>query len=70
MQRRGELEHGIALDAARRDIAGRIRPVCNCFPEEEFHDLVEQMAQIDVKYRLRDQWVSYRAPKGVQAELS
>ena len=57
MRRRGELEQSIALDAAKRDIAGRIRRVCEHFPEPEFLALVERMAQIDVKYRLRDDWL-------------
>lgn len=56
MRRRGELEQTIALDAARRDIAGRIRRVCEHFDTDEFHQLVERMATIDVKYRLRENW--------------
>ena len=57
MRRRGELEQSIALDAAKRDIASRIRRVCEEFTEEEFIRLVERMAAIDVKYRLRDDWL-------------
>lgn len=56
MRRRGELEQTIALDAARRDIAGRIRRVCEHFAADEFEQLVDRMATIDVKYRLRDAW--------------
>lgn len=41
MRRRGELEQSIALDAAKRDIALRIRPVCENFSEVEFAELVD-----------------------------
>ena len=54
MIRRGELEHGIALDAARVDIASRLKGVCENFAEQEFEQLVERIASIEVKYRLRD----------------
>lgn len=57
MRRRGDLEQSIALESAKRDIARRIRPVCEQFPEDEFLALVERMAMIDVKYRLRDDWL-------------
>ncbi len=56
MMRRGEMEQSIALDAAKRDIARRIRRVCEHFSESEFLALVERMATIDVKFRLRDDW--------------
>lgn len=49
-----EIGAGIALDSARRDIASRIRRVCLHYPEEEFVALVDQMARIEVKYRMRD----------------
>lgn len=51
---RGQMEHGIALDVARREIAARIHRFCEQFDEAEFEKLVDQMAQIEVKYRLRD----------------
>ena len=54
MIRRGELEHGIALDAARVDIASRLKGVCEEFAEQDFVQLVERIASIEVKYRLRD----------------
>jgi IS1 family transposase len=57
---RGDLEHGIALKVAKTDIARRIRPVCLDFEEADFNALVERMAEIDVRYRLRDDWISYR----------
>lgn len=56
MRRRGELEQSIALDVAKRDIARRIRCVCEHFPNDEFEALVDRMAAIDVKYRLMDDW--------------
>lgn len=60
--RKGELERGLALDTARRDIALRLRRVCENFAEDDFLALVDQMATIEVKYRLRDQWLTYRPP--------
>jgi len=65
MKRRGDLERSIALDAAKRDIALRIRRVCEEFTAAEFEALVERMATIDVKYRLRDDWeLADRMPSG------
>jgi hypothetical protein len=57
---RGELEHGIALKVAKQDIARRIRHMCLDFEEADFNSLVARMAEIDVRYRLRDDWISYR----------
>jgi len=54
---RGQLERGIALDLARREIATRIRRVCLEFGEAEFAELVEKMADIEVRYRLRADWL-------------
>jgi hypothetical protein len=62
MIRRGELERGVALDVARHQIAERIRRVCQHFDESEFVKLVDQMAEIEVRYRLRDDWSFYRQP--------
>ena len=61
MIRRGEIERGIALDAAREAIAMRIRRVCEHFGEAEFNKLVARMAEIEVRYRLRDDWSYYGA---------
>jgi hypothetical protein len=55
--RRGELERGIALEVTRDEIAARIRRVCADFDEAEFAELVDHMAQIEVRYRLRDDWL-------------
>jgi hypothetical protein len=52
----GDMERGLAIAHAKRDIANRIRRVCLHFEAEEFEQLVEQMARIDVRYRLRDDW--------------
>lgn len=52
----GELERAIAVANAKRDIASRIRPVCEQFCEEEFQAMVQRMAEIDVHFRLRDDW--------------
>jgi hypothetical protein len=51
------MERGIALETAKRDIAARIRRVCEGFNEAEFEKLVDRMAEIDVRYRLREDWV-------------
>ena len=55
---RGQLERGIALDLARREIAARIRRVCTDFGDAEFAALVEKMAEIEVRYRLRADWLN------------
>ena len=60
MKRRGEAERRVALDAAKREIATRIRRVCGDFAEAEFADLVDRMAEIEVRYRLRDDWLFVR----------
>ena len=62
--RRGELERGIALDVAKHDIAERTSHVCEHFARDDFEALVERMAEIEVRYRLRDDWLTYReAPR-------
>ncbi|HYC49470.1 MAG TPA: hypothetical protein VEB19_00045 [Gemmatimonadaceae bacterium] len=58
--RMGELERSVALDTTKRDIASRIRRVCENFCQEEFEALVQRMAEIDVRYRMRDDWAAYR----------
>jgi IS1 family transposase len=60
--RMGDLERSVALDATKRDIASRIRHVCEGFCQEEFEALVQRMAEIDVRYRMRDEWAAYRQP--------
>jgi hypothetical protein len=45
-----------AVQTAKAEIAARIRPVCEHFCEEEFDALVDRMAEIDVRYRLRHDW--------------
>lgn len=60
MLHRGERERGVALDAVKQDIAARIRRVCEHFNEAEFAALVDRMAEIEVRYRLRDDWLFYR----------
>lgn len=59
MMVRGQLERGIALDVARRDIASRIRRVCSEFAEADFQALVDRMAEIEVRYRLRSDWLLF-----------
>jgi len=57
--RRGQLEQGVTIDVARSDIAARIRPVCEHFAEADFAALVDRMAEIEVRYNLRDDWLFY-----------
>jgi hypothetical protein len=58
--RRGELECNVALDTAKEQIATRIRRVCEHFTEQEFRKLVDRMAEIEVRYRLRNDWGLFR----------
>jgi hypothetical protein len=51
-----ELDRGAAIEMAKRDIAKRLRRVCEDFEEAEFMKLVDRIAEIDVRYRLRDEW--------------
>jgi len=44
---------------ARREIAARVRRVCEHFGEAEFAALVEQMADIEVRYRIRAEWLGF-----------
>jgi len=48
------IESGAALAAAKREIAQRLRRVCEYCTEAEFNELVSQIAQIEVKYQQRD----------------
>lgn len=54
--RNGELERSIAVAKAKREIAARIRPVCEHFCDEEFDAMVQRMAEIDVHFRLVADW--------------
>jgi hypothetical protein len=38
------------IEELKTDIAQRLRPVCAHFPEEEFTDLIDQIARIEHKY--------------------
>lgn len=49
----------MTLDSTKREIAARIRGVCQAFPEDEFEALVQHMAEIDIRCRLRDAWSLY-----------
>lgn len=40
----------------RREIADRIRRVCEHFSDSDFCKLVDRMAEIEVRYRLRTDW--------------
>ena len=56
-----EHERSVALDLAKQDIARRLRRVCENFEEAEFMKLVDRIAEIDMRYRLRDEWGYFRA---------
>ena len=51
---------GVSFDVAKGEISARIRRVCENFREDEFAALVERMAEIEVRYRLRDDWLFAR----------
>lgn len=53
---RRDLERTDALEIAKREIADRIRHVCGCFGEDEFNALVQRMAEVDLHFRLRNDW--------------
>ena len=46
-----------AFEHAKMEIAKRIQRVCEHFNESDFAKLVERMAEIEVKYRLREDWL-------------
>jgi len=66
--RRGLRDSGLTFDATRTDIATRLRRVCSHFAEEEFAEMVNRMAEIEVRYRLRDDWLFYREIVGRQPQ--
>ena len=57
--RRRDMERGLALDVARHEIATRLHRVCQDLAEADFAELVDRMAEIEVRYRLRDDWLFY-----------
>lgn len=56
------MERSVAMDVTRAEIATRLRRVCMDFEEEEFQKLVDRMAEIEVRYRLRDDWGFFAPP--------
>jgi hypothetical protein len=64
--RNGEMERSIAVAATKREIALRIRPVCEHLCDEEFDALIQRMAEIDVHYRLLSDWTVV----GIEGELA
>lgn len=45
------------LAEVEEEIAARIARLCSHFPLEDFRRLVSRMAEIDVRYRLRRDWL-------------
>jgi hypothetical protein len=54
------------LDALRRDLETRIRPLVPDLSEDEFRALIERMAQLQYKYEARraEDFFDRRAPQG------
>ena len=44
---------GERLGAIRAELLQRIRPICHAMPAELFVEMVESMAEIQLKYELR-----------------
>jgi hypothetical protein len=55
------MERSVTFDTVRTEIATRIRRFCQHFDEREFSSLVDRMAEIEVRYRMRDEWSFFRA---------
>jgi hypothetical protein len=51
-----ERDRSIAVDTAKREIAARVRPVCDHLCDAEFDALVQRMAEIDVHFRRLSDW--------------
>ena len=47
-------EGGAALIAAKREIAARLRRVCDYLDDAQFEALVSRIASLEVKYQMRD----------------
>lgn len=41
------------LDAITKDLRRRIRPVCLNMPDDIFHDLIDTMGRVQLKYELQ-----------------
>ena len=55
------MERSVTFDTVRTEIATRIRRVCQHFDENTFQAMVDHMAEIEVRYRMRDDWTLLRA---------
>ena len=53
MERRVEPVRSQSFERIRAAVAARLRPVCQCFPEQEFERLVDRIALVEIKYALR-----------------
>jgi hypothetical protein len=67
--RNGELERSIAVANAKRQIAARIRPVCEHLCDEEFDTMVQRMAEIDVHFRLLADWTVVGTEENVMRSI-
>ena len=68
--RNGERERSIAVANAKREIAARVRPVCDHLCDTEFDALVQRMAEIDVHFRLLADWTVSGMDEGVTPSLA
>lgn len=55
------MERSVTFETVRTEIATRIRRVCQNFDEQTFESMVDRMAEIEVRYRMRDDWTLLRA---------
>ena len=53
LNRRNEEVRRTLIERRKREIALRVRPVCQHMPSDDFDQLVEQMATIEIKYAMR-----------------
>ena len=53
LNRRNEEVRRTLIERRKQEIAQRVRPVCQNMPSDDFDQLVEQMATIEIKYAMR-----------------
>jgi hypothetical protein len=53
LNRRNDEIRRTLIERRKQEIALRVRPVCRHMPSDEFDELVERMATIEIKYAMR-----------------